>query len=335
MLLNPAILALLGVSIVVTGLLLMAAAFAWRILRHWDIRSGSERQLRLERRTYLISTVLVFVLAAELLSALLFVYTAEALSDQFVGAMCATGVLNINPWGWPTLLLKITLFFAGTAWLALNRLDNHGRDYPLVRPKYRLVLALLPLAALDALAQATFFLQLDPDVITSCCGSLFTPQGQGVASELAGLPPRTAALGLFGSGAAVLLAGGIFLRYRRGGPLFALLGLVAFAFALAGVIAYLSPYVYEHPHHHCPFCLLKAGHGYVGYWLYLPLFGAAGLALAAGVTAPWGGIASLKEAAARLATRYTQTSMIAFGLFYALSAWVVYNSNLTMRGVWW
>ncbi|MEZ5581200.1 MAG: hypothetical protein R3F40_18405 [Candidatus Competibacteraceae bacterium] len=67
-----------------------------RILRHWNIHSGSELQLRLERRTYLISTLLGFALGAELLSLLLFAQTAESLSGQFVGAMCATGVLNIN-----------------------------------------------------------------------------------------------------------------------------------------------------------------------------------------------------------------------------------------------
>ncbi|MCG8080401.1 MAG: hypothetical protein JAY73_05245, partial [Candidatus Thiodiazotropha taylori] len=101
--LNPAILALLMVSILVSTMLLVAATFAFSILRHWDIQSGSELQLRLERRTYLVSTLLIWAFAFEFLSLLLFVYNAEALSGQFVGAMCATGVLNLNPWGWPTL----------------------------------------------------------------------------------------------------------------------------------------------------------------------------------------------------------------------------------------
>ena len=86
MLMHPAILALLGISLVVVLALLLAGGFAIQIIRCWDITSGSEFQLRLERRTYLISTLLGLALAAELLSLLLLIYTAEQLSSQFVGA---------------------------------------------------------------------------------------------------------------------------------------------------------------------------------------------------------------------------------------------------------
>ena len=113
MLLNPAIMALVMVSAAVTLMMLLASGFALQVIRYWDITSGSERQLRLERRTYLISTLLTWVFAAELVSLLLFVYNAESMSGQFVGAMCATGVLNVNQWGWPTLFLKIGVFFSG------------------------------------------------------------------------------------------------------------------------------------------------------------------------------------------------------------------------------
>ena len=110
MLLTPAIMALVLVSAVVTLMMLMASVFALQVIRYWDITSGSERQLGLERRTYLISTLLSWVFASELVSLLLFIYNAESMSGQFVGAMCATGVLNVNAWGWPTLLLKIGIF---------------------------------------------------------------------------------------------------------------------------------------------------------------------------------------------------------------------------------
>ena len=107
-------------------------------------------------------------MGAELLSLLLFAQTAESLSGQFVGAMCATGVLNVNRFGFPTLLLKIALFFLAALWLLLNRVDNRGYDYPLVRVKYGLLLALAPLTLLEGAVQTRFFLGLEPEVITSC-----------------------------------------------------------------------------------------------------------------------------------------------------------------------
>jgi hypothetical protein len=176
---------------------------------------------------------------------------------------------------------------------------------------------------------------MDPAVITSCCGALFSADAQGVAAEVAGLEPATAMGLLYASGAAVLSTGGLFLQRRRGGPLFALLALGAFVLALVAIVSFVSLYVYEHPHHHCPFCLLKAGHDRVGYLLYIPLFGATAMALAAGVTAPWRRLPSLRSAVDRLARHQARLALGLFGLFYLIASWQVIDSNLTMSGVWW
>lgn len=335
MLLSPAILALIGVSMVVTALLLLAAVFALRVLRHWDIHSGSERQLRLERSTYLISTLVTFAIAAEVIALLLFVYNAESMHTQFVGAMCATGVLNVNAWGWPALLLKIAVFFAGSVWLLLNRLDNQGYDYPLIRLKYALLLALLPLVATAAVVQLQYFLNLNPNVITSCCGSLFSPDAQGVAAEVSSVAPRDAMLALYGSGALVMISGTIYLWRRRFAALFAASAAIAFPVAIVAIVSCIALYVYEHPHHHCPFCILKSGHDYIGYWLYIPLFTATALALGVGALAPWRNIASLRSAVAADTRRYAAIALAGFMLFYAVATYAIARSNLTMAGTWW
>jgi hypothetical protein len=334
-LLDPPVLALLTVSAVVTFLMAMAALFAVRVLRHWDIGSGSERQLRLERRTYLIATLVAFSFVAEIVSLLLFVYTAEAMHTQFVGAMCATGVLNANAWGWPALFLKIASFFAGAVWLTLNRLDNRGWDYPLIRLKYGALLGIAPLIGAAAVVQAQYFLDLRPDVITSCCGALFSPESAGVAGEVAGLAPRVAALALAGSGVLVLAAGAWLHRRGTGGVAFAAAGAFAFVVALAAVVSLIALYVYEHPHHHCPFCILKPGHDHVGYWLYLPLFAGTAFALSAAVVAPWRGVASLAAVVPAETRRLARLALLGFAAFYAVAAIAIARSNLTMLGVWW
>jgi hypothetical protein len=51
MLFQPAIIALLLAAAVSVLMLAAAAPYAWQLVRSWDIGSGSELQLRLERRT--------------------------------------------------------------------------------------------------------------------------------------------------------------------------------------------------------------------------------------------------------------------------------------------
>lgn len=329
---SPAILALTASSWIVVFLVLLAAGFALQVVRHWDIASGSERQLQLERRTYLISTILTYTFAIEIVALLLYVYNAEQMSPQFVGAMCATGVLNVNGYGWPTLFLKIVVFFLAAVWLMLNYIDNKGYDYPLVRTKYLLLLVIAPLVAAEAAVQTLYFVNLEPDVITSCCGSLFSASAKGVAAELAGLAPKPAMIAFYGMAAALVLSGVWLLRRGSGGPLFAGLSLVVFMTALAAIVSFVSLYVYEQPHHHCPFCVLKSGHDYIGYYFYVPLFAGAALGLGAGVLAPLRRVASLRNVIGNDVRRFAGLALVLLGLFYAVATWAMLRSNLVLLG---
>jgi hypothetical protein len=330
MTLHPAILALLAASTLNAMILLAGVLFAARLLRHWDPASGSERQIALERRTYLVATGVALVLGIQLAALLLFVYNAERMSVLFTGAMCATGTLNVNGYGFPTLILKLVGFFLAVLWLALNQADSLGRDYPLIRRKYALLLAIAPVFVAEAVVQALYFANLDPDVITSCCGSLFSDTGQGVAAEVAGAAPHPTLIAFYAMLSATLMSGIWLWRTGRGGALFGLLSATQFVVAIVAVIAFLSLYVYEHPHHHCPFCLLKADFGYIGYALYLPLFAATGYGLAAGVQSLHSDRASLAGALPALVRRHAGmavASLLGFGL---LATWIVLRSNLKL-----
>jgi hypothetical protein len=132
MLFQPAIIALLLASGLGAALLLAAAPFALQVIRRWDIASGSELQLQLERRTYLFSTLLSFVFAIQLVALLLFIFNADRMAVMFVGAMCAVGTLNANAWGFPALIAQMAVFFLAAMWLAINHVDVSASDYPLV-----------------------------------------------------------------------------------------------------------------------------------------------------------------------------------------------------------
>ncbi|MBF0247364.1 MAG: hypothetical protein HQL36_04740 [Alphaproteobacteria bacterium] len=332
MIFHPTILALLIGSALSSVMVLAGAAFGVRVLRRWDIASGRHGQLVLERRTYLFSVLLAFVMVAELLSLLLFVFNADRMSAQFVGAMCAVGTLNANAFGFPALILKIAVFFLASVWLIVNHVDNMGYDYPLIRVKYAMLIVIAPVVLAAAGVQAAYFLDLDPEVITSCCGKLFTQDATGVSAELAGLDEKAALVLLFGSLALAGVVAAVHARTGQGGMLYGAVSVLVFVAAIAGIVSVVSLYVYEHPNHHCPFCLLKPEYGYFGYWLYVPLFAGTVLGMGGGPIAVFAGAPSLAEIAPRVSRRLVTTSMVCLTGFGAACAYAILSSGLILFG---
>lgn len=272
MVLSPSILALLLGGALLALVTLAAGGLGLDILRSWDLTSGSEKQLRRERRTSLVSTLLAHVMVFEFLSLFFFIATCDSMHPLFTGAMCAAGTLNANAFGYPALFLKAIGAILCGIWLILHSADNEFPDYPLIRAKYVLLIPIaLCLAAETALLWA-YFLNLSPDLITSCCGIQFDTGERTLASTLASLPVEIAQP-VFYAVFAVLAATGIrFYRSGKGATLFALLSAGFFVVSLAAIVSFISLYIYQLPSHHCPFCLLQKEYLFVGFPLYLLLF---------------------------------------------------------------
>ncbi|BBL59857.1 hypothetical protein [Methylomonas koyamae] len=331
MILNPTVIANLLASYTSSGMLVYAAYYGVQILKHWNIESGDELQLVLERKTYLISTVLSFVFGLQLLSLFLYIFTADALCPLFVGAMCAAGTLNVNGFGYPTLELKILNFLLAGLWLVLNHADNQGYDYPLIKKKYLLLTLITPFIVLETVLESFYFLGMQADVITSCCGSLFSSEKQGgLGSEIAALPAKPM-LWVFYGAMTITLSGGLWLyRTGRGGFLYAGLSLAMFGTALLAIISAISLYIYELPTHHCPFCIIMEDYHYVGYLLYVLLFGAAVTGIGAGLLTAFGNVGSLQQELPGLIRKLTLASLALFALFTALVSYEVATSSLVL-----
>jgi uncharacterized membrane-anchored protein YitT (DUF2179 family) len=320
---HPGILALLFASGLVSLLLVAAGLQGLSILLGWDLLSGSEGQLDLERRTYLVSTLVAFALVVQLLSLFLFIFTADSLHTQFVGAMCAAGSLAVNPFGYPALLVKVATCLIAGLWLVLHRADTQGYDYPLIRPKYALLLGLTPLVLLETWLQTRYLTSLKADVMTSCCGSLFGLGRQGFAAELAGLPPRLMQPTFWVAFLALMLAGLLFLRFRKGARLFALLSLGFLCAAVAALVSFFCLYIYALPSHHCPFCLLQREYGFVGYPLYAALLGGGITGLGVGALAFFRNRKSLGAVVPRMQAKLAWTTLVLAALFTLIvSLWV-------------
>jgi hypothetical protein len=242
--------------------------------------------------------------------------------------MCAAGSLQASPNGYPVLGLKLVGFVLAGLWLVVNHADQQGEDYPLVRGKYVALVALAPVLLAEAVLQAGYFLSLRPEVITSCCGSLFGSRGSGVGSDLASLPPRVAAAGLAATAGGSVAAALAFRRWPAAGWALAALSAAALPASLAAVISWLSPYVYELPTHHCPFCLLQGEYLGVGYAIYGALLGGSLAGMGVGVLMPARRVPSLAAAVPRIQRRLAAAAAGLLGALLLLAAWIVLSSEL-------
>ena len=334
MILNPGILALLLGTTISLLMLLYAARLGVKILAGWDNDSSSAAQLELERKSWLVSTLVNYALGFEIASSILFVYTLDDIHQLFVGAMCATGALNANQIGWPALLVKIVLFFAAALWVIFNRLDQRCEDTPLVRSKYVALLLLTPLFGLDLFLQYSYFSGLRPEIITSCCASLFSLGNDSVASELASLPAAPTMLAFFLVAAYQLLF--LLLCLQNRGALFRQLlfvgSLAMFFIGLVAVISFISPYIYQLPSHHCPFDMLQKNYNFIGYPLYLGLFISTLFGLLPGLCQPLRKWPTLNNVIQQRERYWLSISLCGLLLFLLIASWPILFSPFILFG---
>ena len=330
MILNPAIIALLLGSLMLSLFAVFSSVIGVRIIRYWDLRSGSELQLSLERKTYLISTVLAYLMGFQLFSFFLYVYTADVLHDIFVGAMCAAGTFNVNGYGYLTLLVKIANVILCGVWLAMNYVDIQADDYPLIRPKYKLLLVLTGMLLLEFYLQLRFFGAMRADVITSCCSTLFSASNQTIAGEIAAIPAKASMIIFFGTFLFMERIGGYYLHTGKGATIFSRLTVWFFVFAVVALISFISVYYYELPTHHCPFCVLQKDYHYIGYPMYTTLLLGTIFGIGVGMLNRYRNIDSLKNVIPVTQITWCWISMISYLLFVLIAVYPMIFSDFRL-----
>jgi hypothetical protein len=328
---HPAILALSVASFLTCIMLIYAAWYGTRILEKWDLHSGSELQLDLERRTYLISVILSYTLVFQILSLFLYIFTADNLHSQFTGAMCAAGSLGVNSYGYPVLILKIVNCLLSGVWLIINHVDSRGYDYPLIKTKYGMLNILAPLILLEAVFQFVYFFNLKADVITSCCGSLFSTDKHSIAGEIAGLPNGPMLVAFFGMMAITVVVGVVFYARGKGGGVFSFLSSLTFVVAAASLVSFICLYFYELPSHHCPFCILQKEYSYIGYALYATLLGGAISGLGVGALMPFTSHPSMSRVIPLIQRRLALVTLLLYLLFTLIVSWRMISTSFRLE----
>jgi hypothetical protein len=246
--------------------------------------------------------------------------------------MCAAGSLNVNGFGYPTLILKVFNFLFAGLWLILNFTDNRAYDYPLIKKKYLFLLILTPLILAEAILQTNYFLRLTPNIITSCCGSLFSGEASGLASEVSSFPSIPTKVVFFLCMIGTGISGVYYYRKGKGGYLFSLASAVAFLVSIVSLISFICLYFYEMPTHHCPFCILQREYEYIGYPLYAALLGGGICGMGVGLLMPFRNIRSLSEIIPPIQRRLTLVSLILFFIFAAIATYKILFSGFILEG---
>lgn len=314
------------------GVLFLCFLAGWcgiQVVRFWDHGADTVRQIKLEEQVWLTSALMKYALFFQIISLIILVLAADAFSEVLVGAMCATGAFLANEHGLNTLFLKIVLVFVSGSWLLLNHLDCRSESYPLVKLKYLHLFFLLPLLLADAGSQFLYLAQLEPDILTSCCGVLFKPSTGDGFNLLDPYSPQLLLGSLYTIALGLICCGFVLRRGGKGaGPWLRSIGyiysggwLLFFPVALWTVTVFFSAYIYAMPAHRCPFDILQADYFHVGYPIYLALFLGTFFGVTSGLIRPLGRWSDLAEPIGRYSETAIMASLVLLLVFLGITAY--------------
>ncbi len=332
MVLNIAVLGLLLCSGMVLVVVVLAAAVGSTILVGWDPAASGSEQLARERRTYLVQATVRVALACQLLSVFLFLTTADRLHPLITGAMCAAGTLAASPLGYPTLLLKLGTFLLCAVWLVVDRASPVATSPGVVRFKHLFLILIAVGLLVENVLQVRYFSDLDPEIITSCCATIFGTGASGVGADLAMLPVRESRLVYVTVLMVTVVLGGGSLMRGRWITLYGLLSVALGLVAVASIVAWIAPGYYELPTHHCPFCLLAVEYGRVGFPLYAALLAGVVAGGGAGLTRVLRRLDPLGSITPGVEGRLCAVSLAGFALFSLLAVWPWVASGVRLEG---
>jgi len=244
--------------------LLMFVAFLATVglLRRWNFDRFTTEQFTLENRSYLVMTIIFFVILLKVVLLPYFIYTIDKLSDLVPGAMCAAGVIKANAYGNPLLALKIIILFLSGMWISVNSIDIKAKDYPYLKVKSWFFLLIFLFLSVEFFLDIAYFTHIGTTNPVSCCSVIFGQTG-GVNGLPLGLDiPKL--LILF-----YLLFVLVFLTVLSGLALMSIVVAILFGVvAYYAVVYFFGTYIYALPTHICPFCMLQDHYYYVGYLVW-------------------------------------------------------------------
>jgi hypothetical protein len=270
--LNPYVFVRLLAGAIAALLFAHAAFVGTRVVRYFHLASTTEGQLALERQAELAGTSARAGAILQAGALLLSITSADHLTTSIRGAMCGYGVVHANEYGPRSIVLTVIAALLSAAYFQALSLDRATRGLRLVKPLAYLSMLVALVSFADLSLASAWLGGLDMTVVSSCCSTGIDAAASALErGHAAGPRVLVTAAALV---ALPLTAGLAFFVSRRPSRVGSLLGgalaVVSLPIALAAVVLEVAPYVYEVPHHRCPYCLFHLDAWGIGY----PLFGA-------------------------------------------------------------
>jgi hypothetical protein len=238
-----------------------------KIYKDWDISKTTKKQYKLEKQSYLVATIIKYIFIVKLPLFLFFIFTIDSISNLLVGAMCGAGVIDAATNGVNLLVLKVINIYLFGFWIILHKVDISSENLAFTKMKFGLFIWLFILLAIEIFTEFIMFFSINPSVMVSCCGSLYSSTASTYISTFINIDTKIL-LSVFYMNFLGLLLSGYFKKVYS----FSILNLIFIIVSIVSLISFFGTYIYELPTHHCPFCFLQKDYYYVGYLLYFTLF---------------------------------------------------------------
>lgn len=269
MILTSGTISYLGSNIAVFTLSTIAFVGVVNILRTWDFDATTNQQYTNEKKSFLIATIINFLLIVKIILSFYLLYLTDSLVPFIKAAMCGVGVVNATSFGWELLMLKIILLMLFGLWLGIDKNDMKATNYPFLKFKFKFFILIYFLMIIELSLDLNTIVGLDTQKIVSCCSVTFSSSTQ--TGSLFSFSRMSIGL-LLSATVFLYFVFGILSFYKSKAHIgFGTISLLLVYIGLLGLIYTFSPYVYELPTHTCPFCIIQKDYYYIGYLFYISL----------------------------------------------------------------
>jgi hypothetical protein len=259
----------LGSNTAIYILATVAFVGAIKILKTWDFNSTTNLQYSNEKLSFLVSTIIYFLLLIKIILSFYLLYLIDSLVPFIKAAMCGVGVINATDFGWWLLALKIVLLILFGLWITTNTKDIEETNYPFLKFKFVFFIIIFVFLSIELFLDFYTITGLDTQRIVSCCSVTFSNTNQiGNFISLS----RDSVGTLYGVIFSIYVVFGLLSLYKeKFSTYFSLVSIVMIYAGLLVLIYTFSPYIYELPTHTCPFCIIQKEYNYIGYIFYISL----------------------------------------------------------------